>query len=119
MLVRAPRAPFAEVCFFLAERWEWLQHHRSRLLREAPPRTLLFRDGEPILHLGEELVLRLRSRPAGRAVRMGGELHLAVPAHADADNSGVIASSTLGSGARPCACFRSVLRIATGVCGNS
>lgn len=93
VLVRAPqRAPFAEVCVFLMERWEWLQHHRGRFLREPPPRTLRFCDGEPILHLGEELLLRVQDAPRTRALRVGDELHLAVPPHAEEDNSGVVAA---------------------------
>lgn len=93
VLVRAPqRASFAEVCVFLMERWEWLQHHRGRFLREPPPRTLRFCDGEPILHLGEELLLRVQEAPRARALRIGDELHLAVPPRAEEDNSGVVAA---------------------------
>lgn len=93
VLVRAPsRAPFAEVCLFLAERWDWLQHHRGRFLQEPPPRTLLFRDGEPILHLGQELVLRVRPAERTRVLRLGDELHLAVPPRAAGDNSAIVAA---------------------------
>lgn len=92
VLVRAPtRAPFAEICLFLRERWEWLQHHRSRFLRE-PPRTQRFEDGEPILHLGEELILRVEAASRTRALRRGQELHLGVPARAPEDSSAVLAA---------------------------
>lgn len=93
VLVRAPqRAAFAEICLFLRERWDWLQQHRRRFLNEPPPRTLLFRDGEPVLHLGEELTLRLCEGRRSRALRMGQELHLAVPPRAPEDSSAVVAA---------------------------
>lgn len=93
VLVRAPmRTPFAEICHFLRERWEWLQHHRSRFLREPPPRTQRFEDGEPILHLGEELILRVAEAPRARALRRGQELLLGVPPRAPEDKSAVVAA---------------------------
>lgn len=93
VLVRAPaRAAFAEVCGFLRERWDWLQHHRRRFLSEPPPATRRFRDGEPILHLGEELILRVQAAPRTRALRRDGELLLAVPPAAPEDNAGVLAA---------------------------
>lgn len=93
VLVRAPlRSPFGEVCLFIRERWDWLQNHRARFLREPPPRTLLFRDGEPVLHLGEELILRVQPAARMRALRRDGELHLAVPSQAPEDNSAIVAA---------------------------
>lgn len=93
VLVRAPlRASFTEVCGFLRERWDWLQHHRQRFLSEPQPATRRFRDGEPILHLGEELTLRIESASRTRALRRGQELHLGVPPAAPEDNSGVLAA---------------------------
>lgn len=93
VLVRAPqRASFGEVCVFLAERWEWLQHHRGRFLREPAPPTLLFRDGAPILHLGEELVLRVQEGTRTRSLRRGDELHLTVPPRGGDDNSAIVAA---------------------------
>lgn len=93
VLVRAPlRAAFAEVCRFLRERWDWLQHHRQRFLNEPPPATRRFLDGEPILHLGEEVILRVRPATRTRALYRDGELHLAVPPSAPGDNSVVRAA---------------------------
>ena len=93
VLVRAPqRASFTDVCGFLRERWDWLQHHRQRFLSEPEPATRRFRDGEPILHLGEELILRIESASRTRALRRGQELHLGVPPAAPEDNSGVLAA---------------------------
>lgn len=92
VLVRAPlRAPYAEVCQFLHERWDWLQQHRRRFLSEPSPSRRLS-DGAPILHLGEELILRLAEAPRRQARRLGDELHLALPPQAPGDTSTVVAT---------------------------
>jgi predicted metal-dependent hydrolase len=92
VLVRAPlRAPYAEIFLFLRERWDWMQRQRSRFSQEPIPRQQLFREGESILHLGEELVLRLGAASRARVVRKGGELHVAAPEESLDDRSGLAA----------------------------
>lgn len=80
VMVRAPlRAPFAEVSHFMRERWEWLQQQRTRFLQDPLPPRYGFADGQPILHLGDEIPLRVVSASRRRALLHEGELRVAVP----------------------------------------
>lgn len=82
VLVRAPlRAPFAEVFLFMRERWDWLQSTRRRFSQEPAPKALVYRDGESILHLGREVVLRVRPAMRSSALLKEEELQLGVPEH--------------------------------------
>lgn len=85
VLVRAPlRAPHAEVLAFMRERWDWLQRQRTRFLQEPAPQPLVYRDGTPLLHLGEEVVLRVQPARRRYVMLCGRELQVAVPAaHAE------------------------------------
>lgn len=86
VLVRAPlRMPFAEVFLFMRERWDWLQCQLRRFSEEPVPRPLVYRHGESILHLGEEVTLNVREALRSRALLIDRELHLAVPGEAVAD----------------------------------
>ncbi|HET8731671.1 MAG TPA: SprT family zinc-dependent metalloprotease [Moraxellaceae bacterium] len=92
VLVRSPqRMPFAEICHFLRERWDWLHHHRSRFLADPQPPTRMLGDGESLLHLGEQLVLRITSATRLRAERCGQELLLGIPEKLTGDDSPVVA----------------------------
>lgn len=77
--VRAPlRVPLAQIYLFLRERWDWVMLQRSRFLEEPAPAPVRYADGEPFLHLGAPLVLRLRSARHNLAKRVGNELHVAI-----------------------------------------
>ncbi|MCD6059757.1 MAG: hypothetical protein K0R03_670 [Moraxellaceae bacterium] len=81
VMVRAPmRAPFAEVYLFMRERWDWMQRQLQRFRDEPAPRRIVYRHGESILHLGEEIRLHVQAALRSRALLREGELHLAVPA---------------------------------------
>lgn len=86
VMVRAPmRAPFAEIHLFMLERWDWLHRQILRFREEPAPRQQVYRHGESILHLGEEVTLKVNAAVRSRALLKDGELHLAVPEGAVAD----------------------------------
>lgn len=84
VLVRAPlRVPHAEVVGFVRERWDWLQRHLTRFSEEPAPLRQRYGEGERVLHLGEELTLRLANGGRSRVSAGEGVLLLTLPGGRD------------------------------------